>query len=173
MPGTVRRWNYPPPLCIGKNTFFSFIRFYVLPSFCSISTSCYILTIPNIAQSISGQGPSLKTGKRVKIFSSSSKFDYNITTNCWWQTQDLDRRNVALESYQKMKKLGDVNNLAKVILLFCLWELWHYYFRSWVHTLNDLKSSHLWDCLTKKQVLLIGTTYHRLSSSISDCDWLK
>lgn len=83
MPGTVRRWNYPPPLCIGKNTFFSFIRFYVLPSFCSISTSCYILTIPNIAQSISGQGPSLKTGKRVKIFSSSSKFDYNITTNCW------------------------------------------------------------------------------------------
>lgn len=23
MPGTVRRWNYPPPLCIGKDTYFS------------------------------------------------------------------------------------------------------------------------------------------------------
>lgn len=25
MPGTVRRWNYPPPLCIGKTLFLSYL----------------------------------------------------------------------------------------------------------------------------------------------------
>lgn len=30
MPGTVRRWNYPPPLCIGKNTSFFIIFLHVL-----------------------------------------------------------------------------------------------------------------------------------------------
>lgn len=30
MPGPVRRWNYPPPLCIGKNIFYSFDYCHVL-----------------------------------------------------------------------------------------------------------------------------------------------
>lgn len=30
MPGTVRRWNYPPPLCIGKNFYFEIVTFQAL-----------------------------------------------------------------------------------------------------------------------------------------------
>lgn len=36
MPGTVRRWNYPPPLCIGNNSLCSFIWFQVLFIFSSL-----------------------------------------------------------------------------------------------------------------------------------------
>lgn len=82
MPGTVRRWNYPPPLCIGKK-YLIFLHSLLCPSLLLFHFYIFLhsylflwqahqLTIPNIAQSILCQGPNLKTWKRMKIFSSSS-----------------------------------------------------------------------------------------------------
>lgn len=81
MPGTVRRWNYPPPLCIGNNSLCSFIWFQVLFIFSSLlCTSVCGLTLfyskhkANCSKqyaNVSGQGPSVKSQRCVKTFHSS------------------------------------------------------------------------------------------------------